>query len=124
MISISRLISTIVSGPYIYSISFLGNFFGQACQDASTFLETYDQLEAFKALCAPLDKVLADVKASCKASTVMKIEAMFVHAYKTKVKKTAKELVSSQMLEISANSFGVEESDIQSGLMSWAKAQM
>lgn len=84
----------------------------------------YDQLDAFKALCSPLDKVVSDAKASCKKSTIMKIEAMFVHASKTKVKKSAKELVSSQMLEISANDFGVEESDIQSSLMSWAKAQM
>lgn len=84
----------------------------------------YDQLDAFKALCSPLDKVVSDAKASCKKSTIMKIEAMFVHASKTKVKKSAKELVSSQMLEISANDFGVQESDIQSSLMSWAKAQM
>lgn len=84
----------------------------------------YDQLDAFKALCSPLDKVVSDAKASCKKSTIMKIEAMFAHASKTKVKKSAKELVSSQMLEISANDFGVEESDIQSSLMSWAKAQM
>jgi len=84
----------------------------------------YDQLDAFKALCSPLDKVVSDAKASCKKSTIMKIEAMFVRASKTKVKKSAKELVSSQMLEISANDFGVEESDIQSSLMSWAKAQM
>lgn len=102
----------------------MGNVFGQACKEASAFLDMYDQLESFKGLCTSLDKVVGDAKASCKKSTIMKVEAMFVHASKTKIKKSAKELISSQMLEISGNDFGVEESDIQSSLMSWAKAQM
>ena len=58
-----------------------------------------------------------------KEATIVKIEAMLTQATKAKVKKTQKDLVQAQMVEL-AGSDSVSESDIQTHLLAFAKAAL
>ena len=54
---------------------------------------------------------------------VLKIEAMLIHAGKTKLKKTQRDLINAQVSEVGAVGF-LDESMFQPALWKWANAQL
>ena len=57
------------------------------------------------------------------SAQILKVEGMLVHAAKTKLKKTQRELVQVQMTEIAATD-ELEESMLQPALLAFAKSLM
>ena len=70
-----------------------------------------------------LQQALVDANHTFKEATIVKIEAMLTQASKAKVKKTQKDLAQAQLVEL-AGSDCVAESDIQTDLLTFAKAAM
>ena len=54
---------------------------------------------------------------------MLKIEAMLIHAGKTKLKKTQRDLINAQVSEVGAVGF-LDESMFQPALLKWANAQL
>ena len=60
---------------------------------------------------------------ACASATILKVEAMFIQAYRTKLRKTQKELLAGQFAEL-AGCEGVSEQMVQPALLRFAQAAL
>ena len=82
-------------------------------------LQSQDEGEALKKLSSAHETATK----SCSAATAMKIEAMLVHASRSKLKKTQRDLVAAQLAELAGSDL-VEENQIHTVLMTFARGTL
>ena len=82
-------------------------------------LQGHDEGEPLKKLNSAYDSA----NKSCSNAGAMKIEAMLVHASRSKLKKTQRDLVAAQLAELAGSDL-VEENQIHPKLMSFARSTL
>jgi hypothetical protein len=89
------------------------------------FVDRFGALQPFKAReeLATLQAAIAEADACVREACVLKIEAMLIHAGKTKLKKTQRDLINAQVSEVASLDF-LEDSMFQPALWKWANAHL
>ena len=97
----------------------------QVVTAAREFLDRYSKLPPFEQReeLKSLETSITEADVGVRQATVLKIEAMLIHAGKTKLKKTQKDLIESQMAEVASVDF-LEDSLFQPALWKWAKGHL
>lgn len=70
-----------------------------------------------------LKAAVDDCSSTCSAAIILKVEAMFIQAYRTKLRKTQKELLAGQFAELSGCE-GVSEQMVHPALLRFAQAAL
>lgn len=97
-------------------------------KDARAFLDQYGSLPPFErfeegAALKQLQSAHETATKSCSGAMAMKIEAMLVHALRSKLKKTQRDLVAAQLADLAGTDL-VEESQIHPALMVFARSTL
>lgn len=89
---------------------------------AKDFLDKYSGASLFKHRdeLRSLQTVVSDGERMVSEASILKVEAMLIHAAKSKLKKTQRELIDAQFTQMAALS--LDENLVHSGLAKWAKS--